>query len=272
MGIWRIVRRMLFLYVMEYIPEYIARYLRGYQSTGENLRTASAAFVYHFSRAGDLGFYLKINAQCEVVGLRPEAEHMRWLEGKLDIPQVIHYMEEGGRQYLLSEALPGQPAHWRNQHGDKGQLVQILAAGLRKIHAVDIGNCPFDRSIDALIERVEKQLSLGYLGREYLDAGGWQTATEALIWLDQHRPSGEDLVFLHGDYCLPNVLVEDGALTGFVDWGYAGAGDRWIDLVACAHSVQRNLGAEWSEVFLKAYGVGEMDREREAYYEQLLVS
>lgn len=176
MGIWRIVRRMLFLYVMEYIPEYIARYLRGYQSTGENLRTASAAFVYHFLRAGDLGFYLKINAKREVIGLWSEAEHMRWLEGKLD------------------------------------------------------------------------------------------------IWLDLHRPSGEDLVFLHGDYCLPNVLVEDGALTGFVDWEYAGAGDRWIDIVACAQSVQRNLGAELSEVFLKAYGVGQMDREREAYYGQLLVS
>lgn len=263
---------MLFLYTMEYIPEYIARHLVGYQSDGNNLRTSSAAFVYHFTRAGDRGLYLKINAQPDVVGLRPEAEHMRFLAGKLEVPTVIDYIEEQGRQYLLAKALPGQPAHLRSQHKDKEHLVHVLAEGLRRIHAVDARNCPFDRSVDALIERVESQLRKGYLGREFLEEGGWQTADEALHWLDTHRPVGEDLVFLHGDYCLPNVLVEKGVLTGFVDWGYAGVGDRWIDIVACVHSVRRNLGEEWGAFFLKEYGVGEMDEVRETYYDKVLVS
>ena len=39
-----------------------------------------------------------------------------------------------------------------------------------------------------------------------------------------------DLVFTHGDYCAPNILVGAAPLhtvTGVVDWGYAGVADRW---------------------------------------------
>ena len=39
----------------------------------------------------------------------------------------------------------------------------------------------------------------------------------------------EDVVFTHGDYCLPNVMILKGHLSGYIDWGYAGIGDRYLD-------------------------------------------
>jgi aminoglycoside phosphotransferase len=39
-------------------------------------------------------------------------------------------------------------------------------------------------------------------------------------------------VLIHGDYCLPNVLVDDGRMTGLVDVGRAGLGDPRDDLAA----------------------------------------
>src|SRR5260370_34572936 len=39
-------------------------------------------------------------------------------------------------------------------------------------------------------------------------------------------------VLVHGDYCLPNVLVMDGVLTGLIDVGQTGLGDPRVDLAA----------------------------------------
>ena len=70
----------------------------------------------------------------------------------------------------------------------------------------------------------------------------------------------------HGDYCLPNVLLDErGNLTGYVDLGDLAVGDRWWDLAVATWSVTWNLGPGWEEHFLRAYGV-EPDPARIAYY------
>ena len=46
------------------------------------------------------------------------------------------------------------------------------------------------------------------------------TPAAALAGLARLRPDRPaDLVVCHGDYCLPNVLIEDGQVAGFVDIG-----------------------------------------------------
>jgi aminoglycoside phosphotransferase len=61
-------------------------------------------------------------------------------------------------------------------------------------------------------------------------------------------------VLVHGDYCLPNVLVKDGALSGLVDVGGAGLGDPRQDLAAGVWTLQYNFGPTHAREFLDAYG------------------
>ncbi|HVC77455.1 MAG TPA: phosphotransferase [Candidatus Micrarchaeaceae archaeon] len=49
-------------------------------------------------------------------------------------------------------------------------------------------------------------------------------------------------VFIHGDYCLPNVLVVDGRLTGLVDVGGSGLGEPNDDLAAGLWTLHYNFG------------------------------
>jgi kanamycin kinase len=71
-------------------------------------------------------------------------------------------------------------------------------------------------------------------------------------------------VLVHGDYCLPNVLVSDGALSGLVDVGAAGLGDPRQDLAAGVWSLQYNFGPGYAREFLEAYGAAPMtDQEIE---------
>ena len=67
------------------------------------------------------------------------------------------------------------------------------------------------------------------------------------------RP-GKGNVLIHGDYCLPNVLVQDGRLSGLIDLGGAGLGDPQDDLAAGVWTLQYNYGAGHAREFLDAYG------------------
>jgi kanamycin kinase len=68
-------------------------------------------------------------------------------------------------------------------------------------------------------------------------------------------------VLVHGDYCLPNVLVSDGELSALVDVGAAGLGDPRQDLAAGVWTLQYNFGPGHAGEFLDAYGAPPMTDE-----------
>ena len=83
------------------------------------------------------------------------------------------------------------------------------------------------------------------------------------------RPTQEDLVFTHGDYCLPNVTIAGDTVSGFVDWGRAGIADRYQDLALCARSIGANLGPEWVPALFGNYGLSIIDDQKLSFYELL---
>jgi aminoglycoside phosphotransferase len=64
---------------------------------------------------------------------------------------------------------------------------------------------------------------------------------------------GESLV--HGDSCLPNIMVGDNGLSGYIDLGDRGVGDVEGDLSTAVWSLQHNLGPGFGRRFLTAYGL-----------------
>ena len=69
---------------------------------------------------------------------------------------------------------------------------------------------------------------------------------------------------LHGDYCLPNIMLENWRFTGFIDLDSAGVGDKHVDIFWAIWSMQFNLKTDrYRQRFLDAYG-------RENFHEELL--
>lgn len=68
----------------------------------------------------------------------------------------------------------------------------------------------------------------------------------------------EGHVLIHGDYCLPNVLVVDGKLSALIDVGRSGLGDPQDDLAAGIWTLQYNYGPGFAREFLGAYGAPAM--------------
>ena len=61
-------------------------------------------------------------------------------------------------------------------------------------------------------------------------------------------------ILVHGDYCLPNVLVKQGELSALVDVGLSGLGSPEVDLAAGVWTLHYNYGKGFARTFLEAYG------------------
>jgi aminoglycoside phosphotransferase len=95
-----------------------------------------------------------------------------------------------------------------------------------------------------------------------------RTAADLFQELIAAKPAAEDLVFTHGDYCLPNIILENRKLSGFVDWGNAGVADRFQDLALLTRSVIDNFGAEYEKTVFDVYGIAP-DRKKIHFYRLL---
>lgn len=75
----------------------------------------------------------------------------------------------------------------------------------------------------------------------------------AIMQENKHRLKCDTLI--HGDFCLPNIMVKDGRFSCFIDLAMAGLGDKHIDLYWALWSLQYNLGTEkYTDYFLDLYG------------------
>ena len=92
-------------------------------------------------------------------------------------------------------------------------------------------------------DRVAKELGAVLHTLHATDASGCPFGTS--------KPGNE---LVHGDYCLPNVLVHEGRFSGLVDVGGAGLGNPEDDLAAGVWTLQYNYGKGFARTFLEAYG------------------
>ena len=49
----------------------------------------------------------------------------------------------------------------------------------------------------------------------------------------------------HGDFCLPNLFIGNGKITGFFDLGRSGIADAYQDIALCYCSLHHNLNGRY---------------------------
>lgn len=204
--------------------------------------------------------------------LRPERDRLLWLEGRLPAPRMLYFGDHGPHQFMLISALPGLPSHDEHFTDRPRRVVTLLAHGLQMIHGVNITGCPFDRRIDSLMGIAHANFTGNRVREDDFDAQRrGRTARDLYDELIATRPTEQALVFVHGDYCLPNILIDPDriVITGFIDWGSAGVSDPYVDLALAARSITRNLGAQWVVPFFAAYGLAKSDHARLAFFQLL---
>ncbi len=162
---------------------------------------------------------------------------LRWLDGKIAVPKIIQSNTVNDVDYLLMSKINGKMSCDEEYMNQPELVISALADGLKILWSVEITECPIVHTIDDMLIEAKKHIS-EIENKQW--NGTFDTPEEQLEWLMSHRYK-EDFVFSHGDYCMPNVMLENGKVSGFIDMAQCCVADRWYDITMCLQSMERNF-------------------------------
>jgi kanamycin kinase len=176
-------------------------------------------------------------------------------------PEVVSYIRED-RDWLLTRQIPGEDCLDRQYLEDPRRLCDITSLILRQLHETDPTGCPVDRTA-AYIAQAKQNHRMGNWDDSFFpDNWGYDSAQDARDDMEALAPLLRRDTLIHGDYCLPNIILQDWKLSGFIDLGQGGLGDRHIDLFWGIWSLAFNLKTNrYRDRFLHVYGRDAVDPE-----------
>lgn len=242
--------------------------LGGYDAR-EETSGRSDAVVFRLYAPNRPTLIAKLSTVPKAADLLAEAARLKWLKGMgILAPHVIHLEEARGYFWLVAECLPGKDAV--RSRDPAAVKTYELAKALRAIHALDPNACPFDETLTVKLARAADRVKTNDVNADdFDDENRGKTAAELFGEIERLRPTTEDIVVVHGDACLPNMMLDEGQFSGFVDCGRLGRSDRYQDLALACRSIATNLGSEWVGAFLRAYGITSIDEGRIRFYRLL---
>lgn len=204
------------------------------------------------------GAYLKIGPK----GKFSVAAMLQWYWAGIGLSAGVEMYLSEDRDYLITAALPGKDGIAPEHLADPEKLSRVFGESLRRLHDVPFADCPVDLLSALLCEshtRAFQQWHLDML-MPFIGAADAETARKEVA--DNGHLLRRDAL-LHGDYCLPNIMLENWQLTGFIDIAEGGIGDRHYDIAWGLWTIMYNLKEEkYGEIFLDAYGRDAIDPAR----------
>lgn len=170
------------------------------------------------------GYYIKIAGKDT---LKKEAQMTRIFESRGIGAKVAAFITED-KDYLVTEVVKGNDGLEHLNNPEK--LCEALAEAMRYLHSLSTEGVPVSVSM-----------------KKYESLGNDKIKSDT---------------FIHGDFCLPNIMLENWKLTSFIDLGESGVGDKHIDLFWAMWSLAYNLKTEeYNDLFLDLYGRDKVDME-----------
>jgi aminoglycoside phosphotransferase len=137
---------------------------------------------------------------------------------------------------------------------------------------VPVAGCPFDEMPRTRLARALDDIDHGRIDAGQFDDRNADVTPDMLyLRLAATVPAGDDddIVVVHGDATLDNMLIGPDGELGFIDCGYAGGSDRYLDLAVVEMELQASFGRDAAEAFIAAYGIRDWDDRKAAFFRDL---
>lgn len=173
------------------------------------------------------GYYIKYS---EKGALKKDAELGKLFEDIGMGVEVVHYLSKD-RDYLVTKEAVGEDALAPQYLANPKKLCEALAEAMKYLHSRPVKGVPVSQCMDI------------YAKGENADKLKQDT-------------------FIHGDFCLPNIILDHWKFSTFIDVGLAGVGDKHIDLYWVLWSLNYNMKTDkYTDYFLEQYGKENVDME-----------
>jgi aminoglycoside phosphotransferase (APT) family kinase protein len=186
-------------------------------------------------------------------------------------PKVLFTHDEGallGGSFMVMEFLYGHP-----MTEEPGEVIpRLLAEAHIGLHRIDVG--PVKEAIKAAgIE--EKYVSFKWRTtwlRNMIETSGHEWLSNGLVWIVENLPpEPERLAVIHGDFHPLNILVDDGEVSGVLDWSGFLLADPAYDVAITMVLGTIAAPSEWLEMVSRYYEFYQqespIDAERVGYYQ-----
>lgn len=225
----------------------------------------SGAAVFRINQFGHSPLYLKAARGSAAAPLREEIARTAWLRDRgMPVARIVGVDDDGVRVAVLTLAVPGVPADVSPL--PTAQLMDALAAALAAMHALPAGECPFDESLAVRLARATRAVSSGEVDPAHFEPRNRGVTPEALLRRLIAGRCDEDVVVVHGDATLANIMIAENGTVGFIDCGNAGRADRYTDLAVLTADIEANHGADAAALFISGYGGGRWDSAKARYF------
>ncbi|MFI0419948.1 aminoglycoside 3'-phosphotransferase [Spongiactinospora sp. 9N601] len=191
-----------------------------------------------------------------------EHERLRWLKRWAAVPDIAAF---DGQSLVLADV--GAPSL---ESAAPPEIGTVMGRVLRGLHAIEVGECPFDERLDVRLARAGTRVRGGLVDADDFDEDhAGLSPQEILDRLIAERPAEEDLVVAHGDYTPGNVLVPHVGDPVLIDVGGLGVADRYLDLAIAERDLRADFGPRAVDDFLAAYGLDVLDEGKLGYFRLL---
>lgn len=199
--------------------------------------------------------------------LESEYLNYKWLQNKVPVPEIIFYTHGDGQDFLCITGLQGKSLDLFIGSVEADVIVGSYAKALKLLHSQKPDNKVIVCDLDKRISDVERNVKNNLVSPSHFQSENQQHQPyELFLQLKKSKPPKAELVFTHGDYCLDNLIYNDGKLSGFVDLGNGGIADKYQDLALAVRSILDNFTLDHVELFYKVYGIRNIDKSKLEFY------
>ena len=188
--------------------------------------------------------------------LKTEADMTRYFHGKGLGPEVLGYLSSE-KDWLLTRAVPGEDCTFSQYLEDPKRLCDTTATLLRQLHEESTEGCPITDRCSTYLAQARQGYETGCCKMDLFPEQDWSfpSAEDAWHLITANGQFLKNDTLLHGDYCLPNIMLDDWKFTGFIDVGRGGIGDRHMDIFWGVWTLYFNLKTNaYDHRFLDVYG------------------